>query len=321
MNKRRLGRTEIEITPIGLGCWQFSNKPGAMNFWGEVDQETIDRIIAVSLEGGINWFDTAEAYGNGNSEQSLSSGLKTYGIRPGEVVIATKWIPLLRTVRSLRKSIDERIACLDGYPIDLYQIHFPASLSSIEAQMKTMIELLQAGKIRSVGVSNFSAAQMRKAHEVLQREGYTLASNQVVYNLLNRKIEEDGVLETARELGITIIAYSPLAQGLLTGKYHRQQADIHERPGPRKYFRTFQERGLKKTEPLIDELGALAKTYAVGPAQIALNWLMYAHGDTVVVIPGASKVHHAEENAKAASFHLTKDEIDRLDEISQTVNG
>lgn len=321
MQKRRLGKTEIEITAIGLGCWQFSNSgSGLFNFWGPLAQETIDQIIAVSMQEGINWFDTAESYGKGNSENALSIGLKTQGVRPGEVVIATKWQPLLRTARSLIKTIDDRLENLNGFPIDLHQIHMPTSLSSIEAQMMAMVKLLREGKIRSVGVSNFSESQMRKAHAVLEREGFTLASNQVVYHLLNRKIESNGILEAAKELGITIIAYSPLAQGILTGKFHRQEEDIQNRPGPRKYFRIFQEQGLKRTAPLIDLLYEIAHAHDASPAQVALNWLFHANPDTVVVIPGASKVHHAEENAKAARFKLSQKEIEDLDQISRSVS-
>lgn len=320
MKRHQLGRTEIEITSIGLGCWQFSNSgSGLLNFWRELQQETMDQIIGVSLQGGINWFDTAEAYGKGKSESALASGLKTHGVRSGEVVIATKWQPMLRTARSLLKSIDDRLASLDGYPVDLHQIHMPTSISSIEAQMMAMVKLLREGKIRAAGVSNFSANQMRKAHAILQREGFSLSSNQVLYHLLNRNIERNGVLETAKELGITIIAYSPLAQGLLTGKFHTREEDIQTRPGPRKYFRGFQEQGLQRTKPLIEAMTNIAKEYDASPAQVALNWLMHAHENTVVVIPGASKVQHAEENVKAGQFKLTRQEIHRLGEISSEI--
>ncbi len=184
-----------------------------------------------------------------------------------------------------------------------------------------MAELLRAGKIRSAGVSNFNANQMRKAHTILKREGFPLVSNQVQYNLVNRKIEINGLLETARELGITIIAYSPLAQGILTGKYHQKREDIQTRPGPRKYLKSFQEKSLEQTAPLIHELQVIGQAYNATPAQVALNWLIHAHGNLVVAIPGATKVQHAEENVKAADFHLTQTEIDRLGEVSADVMG
>jgi aryl-alcohol dehydrogenase-like predicted oxidoreductase len=317
MQKIRLGKSEFEITPIGLGCWQFSNSGmGISSFWDELPQEAIDRIVAAAVAGGINWFDTAEAYGRGNSENSLSIALQTLGIKAGEVLIATKWQAALRTAASILKTIDERLEALNGFPIDLYQIHNAYSLSSIEKQMLNMAKLAREGKISSIGVSNFNANQMRKAHAVLQREGLPLVSNQVMYNLLHRQIEHNGLLETARELGITIIAYSPLAQGVLTGKYHQNPDEIKNHPGPRKYLSAFQPKFLQETASLLQEMQLMADAYGVAPAQIALNWLIHAHGGLVAAIPGASQVQQAENNAKAGDFRLTRAEIDRLSELS-----
>ncbi|MCE5208839.1 MAG: aldo/keto reductase [Chloroflexi bacterium] len=321
MEKRRLGKSEIEITPIGMGCWQFANSGnGITSYWDEQPQEQIDRIVAASIAGGVNWFDTAEAYGKGKSENSLTTGLQTLGVKPNEVVIATKWQPIFRTARSLIETIDERLQALNGYPIDLHQIHHAFSFSSIEKQMMSMVELLRQGKIRSAGVSNFNANQMRKAHAILQREGFPLVSNQVLYNLLNRNIENNGVLETARELGITIIAFSPLAQGILTGKYHQNPDEIQTHPGPRKYLKAFQIKSLEETLPLIREMQSIAEAYGVTPAQIALNWLIRANGDLVVAIPGASRVQQAEDNANAANFRLTQKEMEKLEEVSTRLN-
>ena len=165
MTKRRLGRTEIEITPVGLGCWQFAQGADPVaRYWSQMGAEAIKDVVNAALAGGINWFDTAEAYGNGTSEQMLSRALESLGVRPGAVVIATKWKPWMRTARSISATIDRRIECLGRYPIDLHQVHQPASFSPIPAQMKEMAKLRKAGWIRSVGVSNFSAAQMRAAH-------------------------------------------------------------------------------------------------------------------------------------------------------------
>ena len=132
MQLRRLGRSDIEITPLGLGCWQFSGGEGLVgSFWSVVPQPEANAIVAAALAGGINWFDTAEVYGWGNSERSLAAALKAAGRANGDVIVATKWWPTLRTAGHLRRSIDQRLECLDGFGIDLYQIHQPASISSV----------------------------------------------------------------------------------------------------------------------------------------------------------------------------------------------
>ena len=200
--KRRLGKTDIEITPIGLGCWQFSQGSKGMSaVWDAVNQETINGIVDTALKGGISWFDTAELYGRGTSEQTLAKALTAAGVRPGQVVVATKWWPLARRARSIEATIDTRLSCLSPFPIDLYQVHQPFSISSVAAQMKAMARILKAGKIRSVGVSNFSARRMELAHAALAAEGIVLASNQMRFNLLDRGIERNGVLSSAKKLG------------------------------------------------------------------------------------------------------------------------
>src|SRR5271157_3284868 len=157
MKKRRLGRTGIEITPIGLGCWQFSQGANFIaRFWDTLSDEAIRGVVETALKGGVNWFDTAEAYGNGRSEQKLAEALVALDVKPGAVVIATKWQPFFRTAGSISATIDTRISCLGRYPIDLYQVHNPMSFSPIPTQMREMAKLLKAGRIRAVGVSNFS---------------------------------------------------------------------------------------------------------------------------------------------------------------------
>jgi len=313
----RLGKTDIEVTPVGLGCWQFSAGQGLSGkFWEAIPQTVVDQVVEASLAGGINWFDTAEMYGNGLSERALAAALKHSGKTNGEVVVATKWSPFFRTAKSIASTIGQRLSCLAPFAIDLHQVHNPLSFSSVEAEMKAMAHLVADRKIRAVGVSNFSVARMRRAHGSLARHGLALASNQVKYSLLDRRVESDGTLAAARDLGVTIIAYSPLEQGLLTGKYHQNPEYVKTRPGPRKWMRRFRARGLDRSRPLIEELGRIALAHGASSAQVALAWLYQFHPN-VVVIPGASRLEQAVENRGALGVTLSPHELDKLDQLSR----
>jgi len=313
---RKLGKSDLMVTPVGLGCWQFSKQQNmAGKFWPDMEDDLIKQMVKISLEGGINWFDTAEVYGNGASERALAGALSSLGKKPGEIIIATKWWPMFRTASNILKTIDQRTAALAPYPIDLYQVHQPWGFSNEKAEMEAMAKLVKEHKIRYVGVSNFSAARMRSAWEALQKHGIHLVSNQVRYNLLDRKIESNGILQTAKELGITIIAYSPLAQGLVTGKFH-DNPQLLKNIGMRKYFSKFKPSGIEKSRPVIQCLQELAIKYDVTPSQIALNWLVNFHGETVVAIPGATKDSHARENAGTLTFSLEAEDLSLLDNRS-----
>ena len=314
ITKRMLGNTNIEVTPIGLGMMEFAGGGGMMGpAFPVIEQDNKNATIKAGLDGGVNWFDTAELYGAGVSERSLAMALKAAGKKDGDVVVATKWWPLFRTARNIPKTIGERLRSLDGYSIDLYMVHQPFSFSSPESEMEEMAKLVEAGQIRSVGVSNFSANQMRRAHHQLQKHGMPLAVNQVRYSLLDRRIEKNGILEAAKELGVTIIAYTPLGSGLLTGKYHKNPELLN---GKSALWRMRLRRGVEKSRALVSVLDEIAGKYNATPAQVALNWVINSHGDTVVTIPGVTKVSQAVESAGAMRFKLSEDEIARLDKLS-----
>ena len=314
--KRPLGKTDIQVTPIGLGMMEFSGGGGLLGrAFPVIEQKEKNATVQAALDGGINWFDTAELYGNGISEASLSAALKAAGKTDREVVVATKWWPVLRTAGNIRRTIQDRLRFLEGYPISLYMVHQPYSFSTPEAEMDAMADLVEAGKIRSVGVSNFAPARMRRAHARLQKRGLPLAVNQVRYSLLDRKIESNGILDTARELGVTIIAYTPLASGLLSGKYHKDPALLQKKSA---FQRGRIQAALERSRPLVTALEEIGGKYQATPAQVALNWVIHIHGDAIVTIPGATRVRQAQESAGAMQFTLTEDELARLDELSRS---
>jgi aryl-alcohol dehydrogenase-like predicted oxidoreductase len=314
--KRRLGKSEIEVSPIGLGVMQLSGGTKGMmsRVFSPISDEESNRIIQTALDGGINWFDTAEIYGNGQSEVRLSKGLKEAGAVDEDIIIETKWFPLFRTARNIPKTIGKRIQKLDGYTIDVYLVHQPIGFSPPEAEMDALADLVDAGKIKSVGVSNFDAERMRRAHTALEKRGLPLVVNQMNYSLVNRKIEVNGVLGAAKELGVTIVAYTPLGYGLLTGKYHNGSGLLENQP-------RFRQRrlGLKieQSRPLVKTLAKIGEKYGVLPGQVALNWLITSQGDTVVAIPGATKARQVEESAGAMKFRMSEEDIARIDETSR----
>lgn len=312
---RRLGKTDLLVSPIGLGVMEFSGGGGLLGkIFPVIPQEEKNAIIKAAIDGGINFFDTAEMYGAGVSEESLAIGLKAAGVADEDVIIETKWQPFLRTANNISKTIDDRLRFLGGYSISNYMIHQPMSFSSPEAEMNAMADLVEAGKIKTVGVSNFNPARMRRAHAALAKRGYPLALNQVRYSLIHREIELDGTLETAKELGVTIVAYTPLGSGILSGKYHKDPGLIEQKTGLRK---NWLKRDIERTRSLVAALDEIAIKRGVTIAQVALNWVINFNGEIVVTIPGATKVRQAQESAGAMNFVLSGEELAKLDEISR----
>jgi aryl-alcohol dehydrogenase-like predicted oxidoreductase len=253
-------------------------------------------------------------YGAGVSESSLAAGLKAAGKANSDVVIETKWSPFLRTARNIGVSIENRLRFLGGYSIANYMVHQPVSFSSPEDEMNAMADLVEAGKIRSVGVSNFNAARMRRAHAALAKRGLPLAVNQMRYSLIHREIETNGVLETAKELGVTIVAYTPVERGLLSGKYHKNPELLEKLSGVRK---AMMKRGVERTRTLISAMENIASHHGATIAQVALNWLIHFSGESVVTIPGATKVSQVQDCAGALRFVLSFEELVRLDQTSR----
>jgi aryl-alcohol dehydrogenase-like predicted oxidoreductase len=299
---------DLDIAPLGVGAWAW----GSTRIWGygkEYDRGDVGEAFRVSMDEGVTLVDTAEIYGGGASERIIGEILREGGFG-GTPVIATKFAPLPYrfSARSLLDAVDKSLERLGIETIDLYQIHFPNPILNINSLMDALAETVKEGKVRQVGVSNYNVARMRQAHDRLASYGVQLASNQVEYSLLNRAPETNGVFEACQDLGVTLIAYSPIAQGLLTGKYGSggRPSGIMRRSG-----RAFGEKNLKKVEPIVNILREIGEAHEKQPAQVALNWLITQRN--TLPIPGAKNERQARQNAGALGWEMTGDEAEKLE--------
>jgi aryl-alcohol dehydrogenase-like predicted oxidoreductase len=299
-----IGRTDLRVTPLGVGTWQWGDR--YWRFGGEYGLPDVEAAYRASREAGIDFFDTAEIYGRGESERILGA---LVGHDQSQVVVATKFAPLPTrwTARHVTRALDASLKRLGMPRVDLYQIHWPYSLMQIDMLMNALADQVGAGKVRAVGVSNYSVRQMRHAHAVLARRGIPLASNQVHYSLLHRAPERNGVLAACSELEVRLIAYSPLEQGILTGKYHRGAASPR---GARGMVGAYRPSALRASLPLIERLEQIGVAHGgKTPSQVALNWLMRCGA---LPIPGAKTAAQASANAGALGWDLTDEEFAQL---------
>jgi aryl-alcohol dehydrogenase-like predicted oxidoreductase len=307
-----LGQSGPVVTPLCIGTWAWGDRL-FWNYGKEYGSQELQAAFDASLEAGITFFDTAEVYGFGLSEELLAQFLQKTAQK---VQIATKYgpFPWRITAQSVADALTESLKRLQVPKVALYQVHWPFTfLMSQETLMNALADEVERGRIEAVGVSNYSDQQMREAHQILARRGVPLAVNQVRYSLLTRQIESNGILHTARELGVTILAYSPLAQGLLTGKYTIAGGSTPS--GARKLDSRFSKEGLQKIEPVVSLLRQFGEKYGRTPAQVALNWLI-AQGN-VIPIAGAKTAQQVRDNAGALGWRLTDDEIAHLEEVSR----
>ena len=311
METTTLSVRNISLPTLGIGTWAWGDRL----FWGygsNYGEQEVEQAFAAAIASGATFFDTAEVYGLGESERLLGRFLKQTN-QP--VQIATKYFPLPWRFgkQAVADALTDSLKRLDVEQIALYQVHMPFDFfMGQKTLMSALADEVQRGRILTVGVSNYSATQMKQAHDLLAQYDVPLAVNQVRYSLLTRTIEQNGILKTARELGVTILAYSPLDQGLLTGKY---TPDNQERvTGARKLDPKFSAQGLRKIEPLINQLKLLGDKYQKTPVQVALNWLI-AQGN-VIPIPGAKTLRQAEENAGAMGWQLSPEDVQQLSLLS-----
>jgi len=299
----------LHAIEMGLGAWQWGDRLVWQYGQGYSDNE-VHEAFKLSIDEGIRFVDTAEVYGNGMSERLLGQFIQE---TEQPVLIATKFFPFpwrfFRT--SIPRALKNSLERLGVESVDLYQIHWPTPLMSVDRMMDGMAECVKSGMTRTVGVSNFSQSQTLTAYSALARQNIPLASNQVHYSLLNREAEKGGLLARCKELGIRLIAYSPLEKGLLTGKYDAGN------PPPGTRARTYANI-LPKIEPLIKLMTTIGQDHGgKSNAQVALNWTICKG---TLPIPGAKNLKQAQENTGALGWKLTDEEVAKLDEISDQVS-
>ena len=305
----RLGKTEVRLPPVGTGAWSWGDRL-VWGFGEDYDASAVRGAFEASMESGVDFFDTAEAYGRGKSERLLGQFIHSQKQR---VLVATKLTPFPWRLwnGNVHKALEASLERLDLPQVDLYQVHWPFPLIPVERWADGLAEAVQAGLTRAVGVSNYNEKQMRQMHQALQARGVKLASNQMEYSLYNRKVERNGVLKACRELGVTLIAYSPLGQGILTGKYTPEK-----RPGGIRGWR-YNRATLEKIQPLLREMRQIGQRHGEKtPAQVAINWLICKG---TLPIPGAKNAQQARENAGASGWRMSDEEVHRLDVISQGI--
>ncbi len=305
-----LGATEIRVSQLGIGAWAWGDRL----FWGYgrgYQSKDVQEAFEASLEAGIDFFDTAEVYGQGRSEKLLGQFIHLSGAR---VLVATKFIPLPWRLSkgSLLKALRGSLKRLGLEQVALYQIHQPLPPLSPETWAEALADAVEQGLTRAVGVSNYDEEKMRRAHLVLTRRGIPLASNQVEYSLLNRQVEFNHLLQTCHEMNVTLIAYSPLAQGVLTGKY------TPENPPPGIRGRFYNRAKIERVQPLLRKMHEIGRGHdGKTIAQVALNWVICKGA---LPIPGAKNAPQARENTGALGWRLSPEEIAALDELSAQVS-
>jgi aryl-alcohol dehydrogenase-like predicted oxidoreductase len=298
----RFGESDLSISPLGIGT----------NVWGFFRRADPEKraTLEAAVNGGINFIDTAEIYNMGGSEKTL--GVLLENDQSG-LVIASKFFPYSWRVRRgyLTKALNSSLRRLRRTTLDLYILHIPISPIPLTTWAEELARAQLNGLTRLVGISNCSADQTREVHSVMSKLGVHLSSNQVEYSLLNRSPERNGLIDTCRELGVTLVAYRPLGFGLLTGKYQESDLPLQLRG------RLVKRSDLRRAKPLFHLMEKFGRFHEKSMAQIALNWVICKGA---VPIPGAKNPHQAAENAGSIGWRLEKDEVEALDQASEALS-
>ncbi len=308
MKQVKLGREGLVVSEMGLGCM------GMSEFYGTADDAESIKTIHRAVELGVTLLDTADMYGPFKNERLVGKAISD---RRDQVVLATKFGNMRNEEGAflgvsgrpdyVKQCCDASLERLGVDHIDLYYQHRVDTSVPIEETIGAMAELVKAGKVRFLGMSEAAAATIRRAHEV-----HPISALQTEYSLWTRD-PEDEILPTVRELGIGFVAYSPLGRGFLTGRFQKLQ-DIPENDY-RRFSPRFQGENFKKNLQLVEHIKQLAAQKKVSPAQLALAWV-HAQGDDIVTIPGTKHTRYLEENVKALDLTLTQDDLRHIEEIA-----
>lgn len=313
METRQLGNSDLKITPVGFGAWAAGG-PGWEFAWGA--QDDADSIAAIhrALEIGVNWIDTAAVYGMGHSEEVVSRALRDWkGARPYVFTkCVLRWdangkITPNHSAQSIRQECEDSLRRLRVDVIDLYQMHWPPRDNGpqLEEAWQAMADLQKAGKVRWIGVSNFDAAQIRRAEAIAR-----VTSDQPPYSIIRRAVETE-ILPYCREQGIGVISYAPMASGLLTGAMTRERAAALPADDFRSRNPEFREPRLSKNIELVERLRAVGARHGHGPGEVAIAWVLRNPAITGAIV-GARNAKQVEI-MRAANFRLTQEEIREIE--------
>jgi len=312
MQQRRIANTEIDVSIISFGCWAIA---GGFN-WGEQDEKDSVEACRAAFESGINFFDTAEAYGRGKSEQLLAKALSD--VRD-EIIIASKVVPGNFRPEKLREACERSLQNLNTDRIDLYQLHWPNWNIPAADVLEVLEELKNAGKIRAYGVSNYGPVDMGECLAT----PYAICSNQLAYNLLFRAIEFE-ILPVCVKKGISVLAYSPLMQGLLTGKFNSVEDVPEDRVRTRLYSSErpnagHDEPGAEKGMfEAVERIRNIADELGRPMADVSMAWLLAQEGVTSVIV-GGRNAEQARRNVHAAELALPEDVLQALNDATEEV--
>jgi aryl-alcohol dehydrogenase-like predicted oxidoreductase len=303
MQTRKIGSLEVSV--VGLGC---------NNFGWRIDADASAKVIDAAIESGITFFDTADRYAKGQSEDFLGRAL---GSRRDQIILATKFGMEMEkgqegaSLKYIREAIAASLRRLKTDRIDLYQLHQPDPKTPIADTLGALDQLVRAGKVREIGCSNFSVAQIREAADAAAKGGAHFVSVQNEFSLFHREPEKNGVLAECEACGMAFLPYFPLASGLLTGKYRKgQKPPERSRAADAWGPQVFTEKNLAIVESLIEF--AESRNHTI--LELAFAWLL-SHTPVASVIAGASKPEQVRANTKAPNWQLTSDDLARIDAI------